>query len=188
MTPMDATTRTLMRYPAIAVAAYAGVVLSLLWAAGLAIADIGERRSEVAAADDMLARLEGRASAKPDETVRATLPMPTGSPFLEGQTVTVAGAALFQRVSSAVTQLGGNVLSSQVEIESVQGREGFIAVTASCEIDQQALQKLLYDLEAGMPYLFIDQLVAQAAAPGAEHGGEHMRVLLEVSGLWGGTK
>ena len=32
---------------------------------------------------------------------------------------------------------------------------------ASCEIEQPQLQQLLYDLEAGMPFLFVDQLVVQ---------------------------
>ena len=42
-----------------------------------------------------------------------------------------------------------------------------ISLMASCEIEQPALQQLLYDLEAGMPFLFVDQLVAQAPLPTA---------------------
>ena len=109
-----------------------------------------------------------------------------GSPFLEGQTVTVAGAALLQRVADAVTRFGGNVLSSQVELQGTQAKDGYISLIASCEIDQTALQRLLYDVEAGMPFLFIDQLVAQAPAAAGEGG--RMRVLLSVSGLWPGAK
>ena len=51
--------------------------------------------------------------------------MPTGSPFLEGQTLTVAGAALLQRVADAVTKVGGNVLSSQVDVQGVQAKDGY---------------------------------------------------------------
>jgi general secretion pathway protein M len=57
---------------------------------------------------------------------------------------------------------------------------------ASCEIDQPELQKLLYDLEAGMPFLFIDQLVVQTALTGS--GGGRLRILLAVSGQWPGAK
>ena len=88
--------------------------------------------------------------------------MPTGSPFLEGQTLTVAGAALLQRVADAVTKVGGNVLSSQVDVQGVQAKDGYVSVLASCEVEQAAMQRLLYDLEAGMPFLFIEQFVAQS--------------------------
>src|SRR6202030_4628593 len=82
---------------------------------------------------------------------------PSGSAFLEGATVTVAGAALLQRVAGAVTKLGGNVLSSQLDLQGTQSKAGFVSIVASCEIDQPALQPLIYDLEAGMPFLFVEQ-------------------------------
>jgi general secretion pathway protein M len=87
-----------------------------------------------------------------------------------------------------VNQVGGNILSSHVELQGVQSRAGYIAVTASCEIEQPALQQLLYDLEAGMPYLFVDQLLAHApvASVGSQEG--RMRVLLTVYGQWQGGR
>jgi len=54
----------------------------------------------------------------------------------------------------------------------------------SCELEQNKLQQLLYDIEAGMPFLFIDQLVAQGPAP----ENPRMRVVIEVSGVWTGTQ
>ena len=43
-------------------------------------------------------------------------------------------------------------------------------------------------LEAGMPFLFIDQLVAQGpAVPGATPEGK-LRVLISVSGQWQAAK
>jgi len=74
-------------------------------------------------------------------------PAVTGSPFLEGQTVSIAEAALQQRVGGAVTAAGGNVLSSQVEPEGGETRKDYLTLIASCDIDQQGLQPLLYDLE-----------------------------------------
>ena len=92
----------------------------------------------------------------------------------KGQTLTVAGAALLQRVADAVTKVGGNVLSSQVDVQGVQAKDGYVSVLASCEIEQAAMQRLLYDLEAGMPFLFVEQFVAQspqthAGAAGRPH-------------------
>jgi hypothetical protein len=42
-----------------------------------------------------------------------------------------------------------------------QAKTGFVGLLVSCEMEQPSLQKLLYDLEAGMPFLFIDQLDVQ---------------------------
>jgi general secretion pathway protein M len=47
---------------------------------------------------------------------------------------------------------------------------------------------LLYDIEAGMPFLFIDQLVVQAPGTFATSGEGKLRILLGVSGQWQGAK
>ena len=187
--PIGPLGRYLARHPSLGVLGYAGLVLALLFASWAALADIHQRRADLAAASDMLDRLEGRKRGGGGAGLPSGL-VPAGSPFLEGQTVTVAGAAILQRVSSAVRQLGGNVLSSQVELEGTQSKGGMISVTMSCELDQPQLQQLLYDLEAGMPFLFVEQLVAQAPQGVAGGGGVtgteggRLRVLLGVSGQW----
>ena len=173
---------------ALAVAGYLAAVVVLLVLTFTAIAGIFEQRASVAASADLLAQLEGRRapSSRPGDAPAAAIP--TGSPFLEGQTLTVAGAALLQRVADAVTKIGGSVLSSQVDVQGEQAKDGYVSVLASCEIDEGAMQRLLYDLEAGMPYLFIDQFVAQAPQTGQGQTNARMRVLLSVSGRWEGGK
>jgi general secretion pathway protein M len=172
--------------PLLAAAAYAVAVIVLLAMVWSGVSDILERRAALAASADLLAQLEGRKPfAAAPGAVQAQVP--TGSPFLEGQTLTVAGAALLQRVADAVTKVGGSVLSSQVDVQGVQAKDGFVSVLASCELDYTALQKLLYDLEANMPFLFIEQIVAQTPQTGSVESGR-MRLLLSVSGRWGGEK
>jgi general secretion pathway protein M len=85
-------------------------------------------------------------------------------------------------------KLGGNVLSTQLDLQGTPSRAGFLSMIASCEIDQPQLQPLLYDLEAGMPFLFVDQLEVQTplTASGSESG--KLRILLVVSGQWRGAK
>ena len=99
----------------------------------------------------------------------------------------MAGAALQQRIGNAVKAVGGNVLSLQVDLQGTEAKKGFVSLTASCEVEQPALQQLLYDLEAGMPFLFIDQLTVQSPQSGEADGGR-MRVLIGVSGLWQGAR
>jgi general secretion pathway protein M len=186
MTTSHAIDRHLARYPSLAALGYVVVVVALMFTAIAALADIGERRRAVEASAEMLARLEGRTPSSRSELASPGGAVPIGSPFLEGQTVTVAGAALLQRVAGAVSRVGGSVLSSQVELQGTQSKDGYVNLVASCELEQAALQQLLYDLEAGMPFLFVDQMVAQAPAATVEGG--RMRVLLGVSGLWPGAK
>ena len=177
----------LARHPALAVACYAGIVFVLAFTTWAAVADIQQRQTEIAAANDLLAQMDGRKTATGGPAAPAGQ-IPTGSPFLEGQTVTVAGAAILQRVASAVRRYGGNVLSSQVELEGTQTKDGLVGVTVSCELDQPELQRLLYDLEAGMPFLFVNQLMIQANQNNAGTEGGRLRVLLGVAGQWQGAK
>jgi general secretion pathway protein M len=187
MKTFPAIDRTLARYPGVATLAYGLAVVALLLIAWSAFSDLYGRYLDYAAATELLDQIEGRRPAAPGVNARADA-TPTGSPFLEGPTVTVAGAALQQRITGAVTKVGGNVLSSQVDLEGSKAKQGYVSLVASCEVEQPALQQLLYDLEAGMPFLFVDQLVVQAPQTGTGEDGGRMRVLLGVSGQWQGAK
>jgi general secretion pathway protein M len=181
--------RYLARVPYGAAIGYVGLVLVFVIVTLTSIMDVFDRREAVAEAADTLSRLEGRA---PKGAPGGDMTGASGSPLLEGPTVTVAGATLLQRVAGAITKVGGNIVSSQVDLQGPQIKDGFINVTANCEVDQPALQQLLYNLESGMPFLFVDQLVVQApeatsgAFPGAP--GAKMHVLISVSGQWQVTK
>jgi general secretion pathway protein M len=186
---MVATKRLSLIRQSLAALVYLATVALLLALAWTGFADVLERRQSVAAASNLLAQLEGRRpGSRASAADAAPGSIPTGSPFLEGQTLTVAGAALLQRVADAVTKVGGNVLSSQVDVQGVQAKDGFVSVLASCELEQSALQRLLYDLEAGMPYLFVEQFVAQAPQTSQTPATGRMRLLLAVTGRWGGDK
>jgi general secretion pathway protein M len=167
---------------------YSALLVLLVVAAWMALASIAERRDALRAAGDLLAQLKGRKPTLAVPSASPAGPVPAGSPFLEGETVTVAGAALLQRVTAAVSRVGGNVQSSQVDVQGAQSVAGFVSLVVSCDVDQAALQQLLYDLEAGMPFLFIDQLVAQAPVPSTASESGRTRVLLGVTGQWQGAQ
>jgi general secretion pathway protein M len=187
---MSASSRSLVvvsTSPLVATASYLGVFVLLLLVVISSLSDLVGRRSDVAASAAMLAQLEGRSR---DNTAPGQPAMPVGSAYLEGATVTVAGATLLQRVSGAVAKFGGNVLSTQLDVPSVPAKAGFISMVASCEIEQAQLQQVLYDLEAGMPFMFVDQLVVQPVADETAKAADpgKLRVLLGVSGQWRGAK
>jgi general secretion pathway protein M len=176
--------KSLVSSPIVAGAAYAGLVAVLLAIAASSLIDLFNQRASVVAAAAMLEQLEGRKPLSGDQRPGES-GAPSGSVFLEGATVTVAGAALLQRVAAAVTKAGGNVLSSQLDVQGgPNAKAGFVSMVANCELDQSALQSLLYDLEAGMPFLFVDQLDIQVPTAGESK----LRFLLGVSGQWQGAK
>jgi general secretion pathway protein M len=176
--------RLFARAPWTAFVGYVALVACLALVSWASLDSLQERYAARDSAQALLDQIEGR--ARPGAKAPPSGAAVPGSSFLEGQTVTVAGAALQQRIGAAVRAVGGNVLSSQVDLQGLENKKGFVSLTASCEVDQPALQQLLYDVEAGMPFLFVDQLTVQAPQQtGAENA--RMRVLIGVSGQWQGT-
>jgi general secretion pathway protein M len=178
--------RQLTRYPAIAAGCYAALVLICVLVTFSAFADLYDRYDALAAATAMLERIEGR-NHSVGQVSSSGSDAPAGSPFLEGPSVAVAGAGLEQRVTGSIVKTGGNVLSTQIDLNSADAKKGFISLIVSCEVKQPALQQVLYDLEAGMPFLFIDQLEVQAPQANGEGSGP-MRLMMTVSGEWRGKQ
>jgi general secretion pathway protein M len=180
--------RTLTRSPLIAVVLYVVAIGGLIATAGIAVTNILDHQRALAQTSDLLDQLQGRrARGAGTSPLAAEHP---GTPFMEGPTVTVAGATLLQRVAAAVGNVGGTIQSSQVDVLGTQAKDGFVGLLVSCEMEQPALQKLLYDLEVGMPFLFVDQLdvqVPQTTAANEAVAGK-IRVVLGVSGQWQGGK
>jgi general secretion pathway protein M len=180
-------TRALTASPLVAVTLYVAATCGLLLLAGLSVADVLAHRQALAQTSELLDQLRGRKAGGGSALSAADHP---GTPFLEGPTVTVAGANLLQRVAAAVGNVGGSVQSSQVDVSGAQTKDGFVGLVVSCELEQPALQKLLYDLEAGMPFLFVDQLDVQVPQTTAmdEAGTGRVKVILGVSGQWQAAK
>lgn len=189
MTAGSTISRSIGRSPLIAIALYVLVMGVLIAIAATAASVIVDRQRALAQTSELLDQLQGRRTQRSSVASSLEAAHP-GSPFLEGPTVTVAGATLLQRVAGAVTSVGGTIQSSQVDLVGVQAKDGFVGLLVSCEMEQASLQKLLYDLEAGMPYLFIDQLDVQApqTTTANDTGTGKIRVVLGVSGQWQGHK
>jgi len=181
MTMSATSTPGLAHRQTVAVLALVAVVVALIASTAWFVGELLDRSNAVATLRERLAQAEGRPKPSP---AGAGDPRAVGSPFLDGQTITVAGAALQQRVDAAVAKAGGVVLSSQVEIDGPQAADGFVNLTENIEIAQPALQQLLYDIEAGMPYLFINTLGVQTAQGAEAAENVRMIVVMEVTGQW----
>lgn len=176
-------TRGSVLSPPVAALAYGCIIMLLAASAFLSGKRLFEQQASVDNLTELMSRLQGRGpAASRGGTVD------TGSFFLEGGSVTIAGAALLQKIVGTVTRHGGNVLSSQLDMQGAAARDGLLTVVLSCELDQPALQKVIYDIEAGTPFLFIEQLDVQAGSSSVDASDKRLRVLLSVSGQWRSDK
>lgn len=164
------------------VAGFVALIIAAIAVTWWSLSAMAEQRASVAAAQAMLDQLEGRTLAGRKDDASLFSNAPSGSAFIEGQNQNVAGAALLQRIITAVHRVGGTVISSQVDIGGPRAKDGWVGLIVSCELEQPALQQLLYDVEADMPFLFVDQLTVQAPKATAAEG--RMSVVLGVSGQW----
>ena len=175
--------RLLMHRQNLSALIYGATVTALGFLIVFLMLQMFERFRSYQNSEEAQARFERRAQFS-GETESA--PWPPGSPFLEGQTATVASATLLQQVTGAITRAGGSVVSSEVEAQGAQPKDSYLRVIATGDLEQGALQRVLHDIEAGMPFLFVDQLLVQSSTTPNE--GSRLRVRLAISGLWPRTK
>ena len=175
------------RREALAVLAYICVVIALLASLLWFVNDLWGRSSEVAAAQQQLDQITEHLRSRPSASI-ASDPRANGSPFLEGRTITIAGAALEQRIGDAVAKAGGALTSAQVDLDGPEAKNGFVTLTASVEVAQAALQTIFYDIEAGMPFLFVDKLSIQSPEDFGEPESGRMRMTVSVVGQWRPSK
>ncbi|HME84034.1 MAG TPA: type II secretion system protein GspM [Roseiarcus sp.] len=169
------------RRQTLAAVAYLCVVSVLSVASLWLIDDLWARSREIAATQERLDKLAEHSRPLPPASLASDA---GGSPFIDGRTITIAGAALEQRIGAAVTIAGGVLTSSQLELDGPEAKNGFINLTAAIEIGQPALQTLLYDIEAGTPYLFVDKLTIQSPEDFGEPESGRMRMSFAVVGQW----
>jgi general secretion pathway protein M len=98
------------------------------------------------------------------------------------KTVGVAAASLQQRVEAAAREVGAKTLSSRVDPQSASAANGALAYVGEIELDAAVLQRLLYNIEAGTPFLEIDDLSIRPLRDA--EAGERLRVSLAVTAYW----
>src|SRR5260370_10856071 len=129
-------TTFLTRYPPGAAILYVGVVMAFAIRAWTTVAEILHRRDAVAATASVLSQLEGRSPAAPRGRGKDADTVTTGSPLLDGGTVSVGGANLLQRGASSITRLGGNILYTQGDPGGAAAKGGVFGGTGSVAAEQ----------------------------------------------------
>ena len=103
-------------------------------------------------------------------------------------TETLAASELHRNILATLERSGGAVHSIQAEATTDTIGEGLRRLNAQVAFDSSidSLQKILFQLETAMPFVFVDSITvqpAQSSAPTARPA-DQLRVTLSVSSYW----
>jgi general secretion pathway protein M len=163
------------------------VLLSIICLSSVALSlqSRSDAVQELSERQEVLSRLEAR--ARPRTTQRAPT-KPTAAPaqaFLDATTPGLASADLQAYVARLADQ---HAVLVSFGMQPSAGEDGADAVRieASMDISLRELQVMLYQLESGTPYVFVESLTVRATDSAAGVGAEDapLRVNLGLRALW----
>src|SRR3974390_2015320 len=154
--------RYFTRSPNLSALIYLALIFVLCLTSIFMVTDIVEQYGTRNTALEMLARFGGHNRGSSGDHGAQTAPWPAGSPVLDDKTATAASATLLQRITDVITRAGGSVNSSEIERQGAQSKDGYVTVMATCELEQAELQRVLYDIKAGVPFFFLDRFDGRA--------------------------
>jgi len=138
-----------------------GIVAASIVSVALVFTSRADALAELTDHQDQLARLQAAYAqrAKSGKGVMVERDAPE-SAFLAATTVALAGAQLQTRLTDLVALQKANISSAGIQKTSHDDAD-VVRLQATFDMKLTALQKLLYDLETGTPYMFIDALSIQ---------------------------
>ena len=140
----------------------------------------------IAQAEDDIARLSRILSERPSLEASATHLRKTQAtaPFLlAGESATLAAAGLQRHLQTVADQAGVQVVSVRVEEPAADGPLERIALLVRLQADNRGLRDLLYALETGTPYLFVEALNVSVRSGRRAVLADPVDVRLTLSGL-----
>jgi hypothetical protein len=169
------------REQAISIVAFVLLLLALVSVTGISLqsrADAGRESSE---RREMLSRLEAR--------LRASAGRPTAAPpaaFLDGSTPGLASAQLQSYLGQLAGDKNASLVSSGGEAAKRDDAPDTVRIQATLDLNMRSLRAVLYQLESGTPYVFVDALSVQPvnATAGGSIEDPLLRTTLSLRALW----
>ena len=133
---------------------------------------------------EALLQLEARVQARNARpTSGAVAP---AAAFLTAPTQGLAGAQFEAYLQQMAAAQHATVISSGIDPTRHEDRPDSIRLQATLDMNLEALQRMLYQLESGTPYVFVDSLSVQVPGSGARQAVEDplLRVTLGLRAIW----
>jgi general secretion pathway protein M len=147
----------LNREQAISVAALALLILTCLFTVVLLLQGRADAGRELAERRELLSRLESRVRTGAAQVIAAAPP----AAFLDAPTQGLASAQLQTYLAQLADSQHAGLLSSGGEAAKRDDAPDTIRLQATLDMNLQALRAMLYQLESGTPYVFVDALTMQ---------------------------
>jgi general secretion pathway protein M len=170
------------REQTISVAALVLLLLLCVYGVGLLLQARSDAAREVSQRHEMLSRLETKLQAISSGPTSAAPP----AAFLDAATQGLASAQL----QSYLAQLAGAQNATLVSAGGEAAKHGdapdTIRLQAILDMNMKSLRALLYRLESGTPYVFVDALTVQPAGGVANRNAEDplLRTTLSLRAFW----
>ena len=147
------------REQSISVAVLAALLLLCVYVVGLLLQVRSDAVSEAAERREMASRLEARLKAISNQPVQAAPP----SAFLDAATRGLAGAQLQSYLAQVAGDQNASLVSSGTDAAKRDDTPETIRLQVMFDMNMKALRAVLYRLESGAPYVFVDALTIQPA-------------------------
>jgi general secretion pathway protein M len=178
---------SLSRQALVAVAAFIGLLVTIIVWGGVSLVTLRDLQTEFETKSETLDILKrqpvpqlSRGENAGQTAARAAV--------ISASTETVAASELHKAILASLDRAGGTVHSIQAEATTDVTDEGLRRLNAQVTFDGSisALQKVLFDLETSIPFIFVDSLLVQptATATSDTKPAEMLRVSLVASSYW----
>jgi general secretion pathway protein M len=161
---------------------------AMLFVCASAVGFCWQARSDAASEFDVrsaqLSQLEAHAANRNKARLSGAAAPPAA--FLAASTQGLAAAQLQAYLQHVASTYHATLISSGIEATKHEDQPDAIRLQATLDADLQSLQALLYQLESGTPYVFVDSLNIQIPGTNAQHAVEDplLRVTLELRAVW----
>jgi hypothetical protein len=164
-----------------ALAAVLAVCLSVL---GFSLQARSEAAQERDARREVLSQLEAHLKARNARPKSGSVA--PAAAFLSAPTQGLAGAQFEAYLQQTAAAQHATVISSGLDPSRHDDRPDAIRLQATLDMNLEALQRMLYQLESGTPYVFVDSLSVQIPGSGAQRAVEDplLRVTLGLRAIW----
>jgi general secretion pathway protein M len=133
----------------------------------------------------LLSQLEARAAVRKNARLKSGTVAPAAA-FLAAPTQGLAGAQLQAHIQRVADAHHAVLISSGIEQSRHEDRADSIRLQATLDANVQSLQALLYQLESGTPYVFVESLDVKLPGMNAQRAVEDplLRITLELRATW----
>ena len=174
------------REQTISIAVLCLLLLVGTFAVGSALQVRSNAAYELSELRETLSQLTARARSAADARARTTTAAPAAA-YLDAGTTGLAAAQLQAYLSQVAAAQQAIVISYGVEPARREDSPDAIRVQATLEVNQKSVQGLLYQLESGTPYVFVDSLAVQTPSTTDQRGAQEdpkLRLTLNLRALW----